>query len=73
MMVICVKQHLSNIWSSFIKKLSNTETGLKKGVTYEKACISGLFREIIIYYGCIFAYVFKERQFQKSLKFYLNI
>ena len=72
MMVICVKQHLSNIWSSFHKKVKQHWDWVEKK-RYEKACISGLFREIIIYYGCIFAYVFKERQFQKSLKFYLNI
>ena len=38
MMLICIKQHLSNIWSSIHKKLSNTETELKKSVAYKKAC-----------------------------------
>ena len=40
MVVICIKQHLSNIWSSFMRKLSNIEAKLKKGVAYEKACMS---------------------------------
>ena len=29
MMLICIKQHLSNIWSSIHEKLSNTEIELK--------------------------------------------
>ena len=37
-MLICIKQHLSNIWSSIIKKLSNTEDELKKNVAYKKTC-----------------------------------
>ena len=36
MMLICIKQHLSNIWSSFHEKLSNTEAELKKSVAYKK-------------------------------------
>ena len=38
-MLICVKQHLSIIWSlkfEFMKKLSNTEAELKKSVAYKK-------------------------------------
>ena len=30
MMLICIMQNLSNIWSSIYEKLSNTEAGLKK-------------------------------------------
>ena len=37
-MLICIKQHLSNIWSSIIKKLSNAEDELKKNVAYKKTC-----------------------------------
>ena len=36
MMVTCIKQHLSNIWSSIHEKLSNTESQLKKSVAYKK-------------------------------------
>ena len=35
-MVICIKQHLSNILSSILEKISNNETDLKKNVAYEK-------------------------------------
>ena len=41
MMVLCIKQKLSNIWSSNhekVKKLSNTDTELKKSIAYKKAC-----------------------------------
>ena len=31
MMFICIKQHLSDIWSSIYEKLSNTEAELKRG------------------------------------------
>ena len=37
MMVIDIKQHLSNIWSSIQEKLSNTEAELKKSVAYKKS------------------------------------
>ena len=41
MMLLCVKQHLSNIWSSFLqKKISNTEAELKKALLIKKAFIS---------------------------------
>ena len=36
MMIICIKQHLSNIWNSIHAKLSNTEADLKKSVAYKK-------------------------------------
>ena len=36
MMIIYIKQKLSNIWSSIMKKLSNTEAKLKKSVAYKK-------------------------------------
>ena len=34
--LICIKQHLSNIWSSIHEKINNTETELKKSVAYKK-------------------------------------
>ena len=36
MMFICTKQHLSNIESQFIKKITNTEAELKKSIAYKK-------------------------------------
>ena len=36
-MLLSIKQHLGNIWSQFMKKLSNTESELKKCVAYKKA------------------------------------
>ena len=36
MMVICIKQHLSNIWNQFMKKLSNTQAELEKSVAYKR-------------------------------------
>ena len=39
MMLICIKQHLSHIWGSFMKTLSNTDAAWKKSVAYKKmAC-----------------------------------
>ena len=38
-MIICIKQHLSNIWSSIHENLSNTEAELKKSVAYKKKCV----------------------------------
>ena len=40
MMLICIKQQLSNIWSSVHEKLNDTEVKLKKGVTkfFTKMC-----------------------------------
>ena len=35
--LICIKQHLSNIWSSIHEKSNNTETELKKSVAYKKS------------------------------------
>ena len=42
MMLLSIKQHLSNIiWSSIHEKLSNTEVELNKSVAYsKKACLS---------------------------------
>ena len=37
-MLICIKQHLSNIWSSIQEKLRNTEAELKKSDAYKKGC-----------------------------------
>ena len=38
MLLICIKQHPSNIEAQFMKKLSNTETELKKALLIKKAC-----------------------------------
>ena len=39
-MIICIKQHLSDIWSSIHEKLSNTEAELEKSdANKKKACI----------------------------------
>ena len=35
-MLVCIKQHLSNIEAQFMVKLSNTEAELKKSVVYKK-------------------------------------
>ena len=40
MMITCIKQHLSNIWSTIHEKLSITEAELKRSIFYEKARIS---------------------------------
>ena len=41
MMVICIKQHLSNILNvNLWENLSNTEAELRKSVSHKKACIS---------------------------------
>ena len=37
-MIVCIKQHLSNIWSSIYE---NTEAELEKSVTYKKERVSG--------------------------------
>ena len=35
MILTCIKQHLSNIWSTtFMKKLSNSDAEFKKNVTF---------------------------------------
>ena len=41
MMLISIKQHLSNIEAHFIKTFSNTEAQLKKkkSVAYKKECV----------------------------------
>ena len=41
-MVICIKQQLSNIWSSIHEKISNTEDELKKALLIKKASTSSL-------------------------------
>ena len=37
MMLICIKQHVSNIWRSIHE--SNTDAQLKKSVAYRKKCV----------------------------------
>ena len=39
MIIICTKQHLSNIQSSVHEKLSNTEAELKKSIAYKRKCV----------------------------------
>ena len=39
MMLICIKQHLSSIWSSIHENVINTEAELTKSVAYKKACV----------------------------------
>ena len=37
--LICIKQHLSNTWTSIHERLNNTDAKLKKSVAYKKnAC-----------------------------------
>ena len=43
MMLLCIKQVLSNISSSVHEKLSKTEAKLKKSVTYEKKRVVFLY------------------------------
>ena len=37
MILECIKQHLSNVWSSIHEKFTNTEVELKKSVAYKKS------------------------------------
>ena len=37
-MLICIKQHLSNIWSSIHEKVKQHWGWVEKSVTYKKAC-----------------------------------
>ena len=37
MMLICIKEHASNIWSTFHKTLSTAEVELKKSVPFKKS------------------------------------
>ena len=39
MMLICINQHLRNIWSSIYRKLSNIEAELKKSVAHKKKSV----------------------------------
>ena len=51
MMVICIKQHLNNIWSSIHEKLSNTEAQLKKKtLLIKKACTARRKSQRSIYF-----------------------
>ena len=47
MMVLCIKQHLSNIWSSIMTKLSNTEAELKKRNAYKKKSVIDLSKVLL--------------------------
>ena len=44
MMVICIKQHLSNIWSSIYENVRLHWGWVKKSIGSKKACILNLFR-----------------------------
>ena len=37
MMLLCIKQHLSNFEADFTKKLSNTKAELRKSVAYKRS------------------------------------
>ena len=39
MMLICLKQHLSNIWSSIPEKIKQPSGWVQKSVAYKKGCI----------------------------------
>ena len=39
MIFMCIKLHLSNIWSSVHEKLCNTKAELKKSVAYKKKLV----------------------------------
>ena len=45
MMLICTKQHLSNICGSIHEKVSNTAAELKKGVAYKKKRVTHFLRK----------------------------
>ena len=40
MMLICIKQHVSNFWGSIHKKLSNSEAKMKKTLLIKKCAFS---------------------------------
>ena len=50
-MSICNKQHLSNIWRLFIKKLSNAEVEFKKMRCLKKKCILQGVSSLGVYKG----------------------
>ena len=50
-LLLYIKQHLSNMWSSFMKKLSNTEAELKK-VVYTLSPISDVNVEESCFFLC---------------------
>ena len=68
-MLISINQHLSSIWSSIMKKLSNTEAELKKRVAYKKnvyiekrSLICLVYKtRISIYLICLILFIFKEK------------
>ena len=39
-MLVCIKQHLSNIWSSIHEKVKQRWSWVEKRVAYKKSCIS---------------------------------
>ena len=49
MMVICIKQHLSNIWSSFHKKVKKHCGWVEKSAAYKKRCISNNWSRCLIF------------------------
>ena len=58
MMVICIKQHLSNIWSLIHEKLSNTEADLKKALLIKKVCTSS-FAKFFVFRFLLLCFFFE--------------
>ena len=54
-MLICIKQHLSNICSSIHLKLNNTEAELKKSVAYKKNNLGQEGPQKILKFSCLIA------------------
>ena len=75
MIITCIKQHLSNIWSSSMKKLSSIEAELKKSVAYKKACIYEQ-KNVLIFFGTSLSWsldiffsilqIYKDSQFNNT-------
>ena len=52
-MLICIKQHLSNIEAQSMKILSNTETELKRSVAYKNKRVFHTFKEKHVINKCL--------------------
>ena len=69
-MVICIKQHLSNIWSWIHKKLRNTDAGLKKKALLIKKSVYYVYCQLWV---CYFPLeIGPEQQFAVSICNYLK-
>ena len=62
-MIVCIKQHLNNIWSSIHEKLSNTKAELKKKLLIKNACTT-----LTIGFNCpgVYDLIIKESNSQHS-------